>query len=235
MQLPDHVTATRRDGRREILLHRSMAVIGPDKIEIRSARSAVWLPLVMLLLSVAASLWVIRAQGSAPFWVLVVVLFALLFIVPISVMALVSSVAGADVVIDATKGSATWQQGYLGMGLGTKELVPFAKIGHLEVTVEGEAPDRWHEESDSLRQFALTLVKQSGKRLVLAQVPVPAGAQTDGMDRTLAVGQAIAALTGAEIRLPEGWALVEIDTETGEEVQPKPPTAPRRPPTKRRR
>ena len=136
-------------------------------------------------------------------------LFALLAF-PISVMALVTAIMGADVVIDGRKGAATWQQGYLGMGVGTRELVPFAKIDHLAITIEGDAPDRWREETDALRQFALTLVKQSGKRLTLTQVPVPAGDQTDGMDRTLAVANAIAGLTGAEVKLPDGWELVEL-------------------------
>ena len=128
-------------------------------------------------------------------------------------MALVTAVIGADVVIDRRKGSATWQQGYLGMGVGTRELVPFAKIDHLAITIEGDAPDRWREEQDVLRQFALVLVKQSGKRLTLTQVPVPAGDQTDGMDRTLAVATAIGNVTGAEVVLPEGWELVELPEE----------------------
>ena len=54
---------------------------------------------------------------------------------------------GADVVIDGRKGSATWQQGYLGMGVGTRELVPFPKIDHLAITIEGDTPDRWREGS----------------------------------------------------------------------------------------
>jgi hypothetical protein len=111
------------------------------------------------------------------------------------------------------------------MGIGTKELVPFAKIDHLEVTIEGDQPDRWHDNVDDLRQFALVLVKQSGKRLTLSQVPVPAYGQADGMDRTLAVGQAVAKLVGSEVRIPEGWELIEIDTHTGAPVpapaQPK--------------
>jgi hypothetical protein len=107
------------------------------------------------------------------------------------------------------------------MGIGTKELVPFPKIDYLEVTIEGDAPDRWGDQPDALRQFALWLVKQSGKRLRIAQVPVPAHGQEDGMDRTLALGNAIAALTGAEVRIPADWQLVEIDTETGEAVEKK--------------
>ncbi|MGH2608951.1 MAG: hypothetical protein ACRDHF_07640, partial [Tepidiformaceae bacterium] len=56
--------------------------------------------------------------------------------------------------------------------------------------------------------------------LTCAQVPVPAYGQADGMDRTLAVGNAIAELTGSTVAIPEGWELVEIDTETGERVAP---------------
>ena len=218
LDLPEHVTSRRRDGRREVMLHRSMAVIGDEKIEIKAARSTVWVPLGGLALSGLFMWWIGTNQGSAPVWALVLMLLFLLFAVPVSAMSLVSSIAGADVVIDRRKNSATWQQGYLGMGIGTKELVPFEKIYHLEISVEGEDRERWHEEQDSLRQFALTLVKTSGKRLTLAQVPVPADDQADGMDRTLAVGQAIAQLTGRDIRLPEGWELIEIDTKTLEPV-----------------
>jgi len=228
--LPSHVVIARRDGKREVLLHRSVALIGAGKVEIRSARSTVVLPLLGLALSAGAGYLMATRGGALPFWVLVVMLLAMLFLVPLSMMGLVSSVVGADVVVDAAKNSATWQQGYLGMGVGTKELVPFEKIDHLEVTVEGAAADRWQNLPDDLRQFQLTLVKKSGRRLKLAQVPVPAYGQTDGMDRTLAVGQAIAALAGTTIRIPEGWDLVEVDTETGRPVpSPKPAAASRRP------
>lgn len=218
--LPGHVVIQRRDGKREILLHRAMAVIGDDKIEIKSARGTVILPLLGLLFCGAAG-WFMADRGQGmPFWLLVTLLLLCLILVPFSMMSLISAVVGADVVIDRKKGSATWQQGYLGMGIGTKELVPFPKIDHLEVNIEGDQPDRWKGQVDDLRQFALVLVKQSGKRLTLAQVPVPAYGQADGMDRTLAVGQAVANLVGTTITLPEGWELVEIDTDTGEPVTP---------------
>ncbi len=235
MPLPDHIVTRRRDGKREVLLHRSMAVITDDKVEIRSARSTVILPLFGLVLAGGLITWLALVE-SAPLWALVSLLLVCLAVVPLSVMGLVSSVAGADVVIDAKKGSATWQQGYLGMGIGTKELVPFGKIDHLEVTVEGDGADRWGEQADDLRQFALTIVKKSGKRLTIAQVPVPAYGQADGMDRTLAVGNAIAAITGARVSIPEGWELVEIDTTTGAPVAPaSQPAAPERAPRRRRR
>ena len=221
IDLPEHVTSRRRDGRREVLLHRSMAVIADDKFEIKSARGTVILPIIGLLLAGSGVTWMARSGSSLPLWALVTMLLVALIIVPFSVISLISSIIGADVVIDAKKGSATWQQGFLGMGIGTKELVPFAKIDHLEVAIEGDQPDRWRGETDALRQFSLTLVKKSGKRLTLAQLPVPAYGQADGMDRTLAVGNAVAQLTGSTVTLPEGWELVEIDTRTGIPVKPK--------------
>lgn len=220
ISLPGHVVTVRRDGKREVVLHRSVARVGDTKIEIKSARSTVVLPIVGLALSGLAMAWIGISAGSPPLWLLVVVLLVLLFVVPMSVMGLVSAVAGADVIIDAKKGSATWQQGYLGMGIGTKELVPFAKIERIEVMVEGGEGDRWKGASDDLRQFALWLEKKSGKRLKIAQVPVPAYGQEDGMDRVLAVGQAIGQLTGAPVAIPEGWELVEVDAETLEAVNP---------------
>jgi hypothetical protein len=217
--IPEHVAIKRRDGRQEVLLHRSMAVLGPDKIEIKSARGTVILPAIALLIAIGLG-WLMATRGfTLPLWVLVTLLLVCMFLVPISVMSLIGAIAGADVVVDARKGSATWQQGYLGMGIGTKELVPFAKIDHLEVAIEGDQADRWRDEVDDLRQFSLVLVKASGKRLTLTNVPVPAYGQADGMDRTLAVGQAVAKLVGSKVTIPEGWELVEIDVDTGEAVR----------------
>jgi ABC-type transport system involved in cytochrome bd biosynthesis fused ATPase/permease subunit len=236
MDLPGHVVDTRRDGRRTILLHRAMAVISAEKIEIKSARGTVILPFIGIVLAAGAIAGIVLGGSSLPFWLLTLLLVFLLILVPFSVMSLISAIAGADVVVDRKKGSATWQQGYLGMGIGTKELVPFAKIDHFEITIEGGDADRWHEHQDDLRQFALVLVKVSGKRLTIAQVPVPAYGQADGMDRTLAVGNAVATLTGSTVQIPDGWELVEIDTKTGDIVPEKPaPQSKRRMKTKGRR
>lgn len=218
-ELPSHVVTERRDGRREVLLHRAMAVISPEKVEIKAARSTYLLPIVGLLLVAAGGIWLGESGGRMPFWLMVVILMASLFIAPASVMGLVGSIAGASVVVDQRKGSLTMQQGYLGMGIGTKELVPFHKFDYLEVTLEGHQPDRWKGSTDSIRQFAIVLVKKSGKRLMLANVPVSEGNQTDGIDRALAVANAIAAIAESTVKLPEGWELVEIETETGKVVE----------------
>ena len=128
MDLPGHVVDTRRDGRRTILLHRAMAVISPDKIEIKSARGTVILPFLGILMAAGAIAGIALGGSSLPFWVLTLLLVVLLILVPFSVMSLISALVGADVVIDRQKGSATWQQGYLGMGIGTKDLFPSPRL-----------------------------------------------------------------------------------------------------------
>src|SRR3989304_1703830 len=70
---------------------------------------------------------------------------------PFSAMALVHSLLGAYVIIDAKKQSATFQQGVLGLGLGTVELAPFWEIERLGgadlprggPTPRGRATWRW--------------------------------------------------------------------------------------------
>jgi hypothetical protein len=214
--LPPHVATRRRDGRFEVLLHRSMAVISDRKVEIKSARSTVIVPVIALLLAAGAGVLVAVQNTSLPLWMLSLLLLFAITAAPIAVMALIGATIGADVVVDEAKNSVTFQQGYLGMGIGTNQLVPFERIDHLEIEIDGDQPDRWKGESDSFRQFALVLEKDNGKRLRLYNLPVPAASQEDGMDRALAVGTAIAALARTEIQIPDNWKLVEIDTDTGE-------------------
>lgn len=206
-------------------------MISPDTVEVRSARSAAWLPLVGLLLVFAAGTWIAVTGGTLPFWLMVALLLFCLVVAPLAVMGLISAFLGADLVADRRKGSVTFQQGFLGMGVGTRELVPFERIARLEVTVEGDQPDRWGGEPDTLRQFALVLEKVSGKRLTIARIPVPAARQEEGMDRILGTAQAIAAIAGTRVDIPPGWELLQVDAETLEPapaLQRPEPRVPRR-------
>lgn len=196
------------------MLHRSVVVVGLDKVEIRSARSAAWLPALGLATVTAASIWIAMTAGTLPFWLMVVMLLYSLLAAPLSVMGLVGAFLGADVVADANKGSVTFQQGFLGMGVGTRELVPFGRIARFEVTIEGDQPDRWRGETDAFRQLAVVLEKDNGKRLIVARLPVPASRQEEAMDRALAAAQSLATLTGSVVDIPADWQLQEVDPTT---------------------
>ncbi len=217
--LPEHAYERRRDGRLTILLHRSVVVAGEHVVEVRSARSAAWLPAIALTGVLAAGTWIALSAGSLPFSLMVILLIFCVLGGPLSIMGLVGALIGADVVADSRKGSVTFQQGFLGMGVGTRELVPFPRIARWEVTIEGDERDRWKGQADSLRQFALALEKDNGRRLIVARLPVPTYRQEEAMDRMLATAQMLSSLTGARVDIPPGWTLQEVDPQTLEPVR----------------
>ena len=58
---------------------------------------------------------------------------------PVAVLGILYNLVGSAVVLEREKQSVRWQQGLLGLGLGTSELVPFWRIDH--IAVEGDYDD----------------------------------------------------------------------------------------------
>jgi len=186
--------------RREIDLHRRVCVIDAGRIDIRPARSAAIAPLISFGLGVLAFVAVVYWLETLPFPLVLLLMGAALLLVPLSGMGFVYSVYGANVVIDGAKQSAVWQQGMMGMGVGTQEVVPFGKIERLEV---GETSSESQEGgSQDFAQYEVTLLKTSGRRLSLGQITVPRYAAGAGLARAREVGEAVAALTGKPLVAP---------------------------------
>ena len=178
--------------RREIDLHRRVCVVKPDTIEIKPARSAAIAPLIGLFLAISAFVAVVLWLEQLPFFLTLLLMGAAIVLVPFSGMGFVYSVYGANVVIDRKKQTAIWQQGLLGMGVGTEELVPFAKIERLELAETSREPQEG--EAQDFAQYEILLLKTSGRRLPLGQVTVPRYMADDGLARAREVAQAIADL-----------------------------------------
>jgi hypothetical protein len=188
------------DSRREIDLHRRVCVITPDTIDIRPARSAAVAPLIGLALGIVCFIAVLLLIQTLPFVITLLLMGAAILLVPFSGMGFVYSIYGANVVFNRTKRTALWQQGLLGMGVGTEELVPFEKMERLEV-VDMSADEQEGGRQD-FAQYEIVLLKKSGKRLVLGQVTVPRDAAQEGLARALAVAEAASELTGATLAAP---------------------------------
>ncbi len=169
--------------------------------------------LLGVLCFVAVVLWI----QSLPFLVVLLLMFAALMLVPFAGMGFVYSIYGANVVIDRRKQTALWQQGLFGMGIGTEELVPFAKFDKLELEKVGGAPRRGP--GQDFVQFELSLLKKSGKVLPIGQITVPPAYVTEGLARIREVADAIASLTGTQVEL------INVDTDSSgkrRERQPEP-------------
>lgn len=186
--------------RRRIDLNRRRAIIRADRIDVRPSRGAIVPPLIGFLLGagcIALIVWGVVAD-ALPYWLLALLLLFALFAVPLAGITLVYALFGANVVFDRAKQSGAWQQGFLGMGIGTTELVPFWKIAAIEVAESGARAGRPTEE---FVQWEAALIKQSGTRLRIAGMTVPRQFVRGGFAEAHALAAAIAALTGAPLRV----------------------------------
>jgi len=185
---------------RRIALDRRVCVVAPGRIDVRPERGAILGPLIGLAVSVGLLVAVASFANSLPVEALAAMLIPGVIIAPFSAMGLVYSLIGAHVVIDARKQSARFQQGVMGLGLGTVELAPFWKIDRIELEDLdlGEVVPRGPPPPLDLRGWEIVLVKASGKRLSIGQV-IAANTPDlidEGFGRALDAAEAMAALVG---------------------------------------
>jgi hypothetical protein len=185
------------DARREIYLDRRICSISPDRIEVHPARSIIFLPLLTLLIGLAAFPVIFFWGDGLSIGLRVTLTLAAIVIVPISGLGLVYSIAGAHVVVDRHKQSAVLQQGYLGMGVGTQELMPFWKIDCIQV--RELTPHDYRGHHDEFAQYEVSVLKLSGREVPVGTVTVTRAEAAEGLSRAKAVAEAIAEMTGTSL------------------------------------
>lgn len=190
-------------------------MVREGRIDLRPERSAIVGPIIGLTVGVGLFVAVGLLANRLPALLLFAMLLPGLIIAPFSAMGLVYSLVGASVVIEAAKQSVRFQQGLLGLGLGTAELVPFWKIDRFELE-DFEDVDEVGGPS-GIRGWDIVLVKTSGKRLWVAQVLTASAPDLidEGFSRALEAAEAMAGLTGRPLVVT---AAVEKAPEPGAEA-----------------
>ena len=183
---------------RRIPLDRRVCVIRQSRIDLRPERGAVVWPLIGLAIGLALFAAVALFANDLSATALAAMLIPGVIIAPFSAMGLIYSIIGAAVVIETKKQSVRFQQGVLGLGLGTVELVPFWKVERVEVSdfPLGDAPSHLPRPAFDLRAWDIVLVKTSGKRLSIAQVVSANQVELidEGFNRALDAAEAIGAM-----------------------------------------
>jgi len=188
---------------KRIPLDRRVCIVREERIDLRPERGAVIGPLIGLAISVGVFVIIALFANDLSVTALAVMLIPGVILAPFSAMGLVYSVIGAAVIVEAKKQSVRFQQGVMGLGLGTIELVPFWKIERIEVEDFdlGEASSRLPRPGFDLRAWDIVLVKASGKRLSIGQVMSANNADLieEGFNRALDAAEAIAGMAGKPV------------------------------------
>jgi hypothetical protein len=211
---------------KRIPLDRRVLIVREQRIDLRPERGAVIFPLIGLSIALVLFAIVALFSSSLSATVLAIILLPGLLLAPFSAMGLVYSVIGASVVVEKKKQSVRFQQGVLGLGIGTMELVPFWKIEHIavedfplgDVTPDGPPPIL------DLRAWDIVLIKKSGKRLSIGQV-VAANAPDlidEGFGRAMDAAEALAAMTESNVVITAQVEEAEAEAEAAPAAQPAP-------------
>lgn len=181
-------------------LHRAVAVLKPDSIAVRPSRAGWFAPLMQALLA-AAAVWLIATfMNELALWALAVLLLIAMISGPLAVLGLVYNVAGASFVVERDKRTARRQQGFLGLGLGTHDLVPFERIQRIEVDSDGDQRLSSGDRQDVIR-WVVRLVKDNDREIEIGAVMAPRPMEREGAERANVLAAAIANMAGAEARL----------------------------------
>ncbi len=197
---------------REIYLDRRVVKITPDRIDIRPARSIVFLPLITLLIGLAAFPVIGFWGGSLSIPVRLLLTLGAIVLVPFSGIGLVYSIAGAHLVIDRHKQSAVLQQGYLGMGVGTQELIPFWKID--KIIVQELTPHDYRGHHEDFVQYEIAILKLSAKVINVGIITTARVDAKDALIRAREVASVIAEMSGTKVHV--------VRTEEGPSKPPEP-------------
>ena len=198
--MPDTTDAT--PAKRIVYLNRRLAFIEPGRVNVRPALAAALFPLFWFLLGVAAFVSILLWLSAMPFWLVVLLLVAAVVLIPLAGIGFVYAIAGANVVFEKEKQSGVWQQGFLGMGVGTTELVPFWKIQ--EIRIEETTGERnWRNQQQDVAQFEIILVKVSGKRLKIGDTVAARSMMREALSDAREVADAIATMADKPLVAPE--------------------------------
>lgn len=182
---------------RELYIDRRVVTVKPDRIDIHPARSIIYLPLLTLALGISIFPAIFFLGESLSLELRLALTLLAIVLVPVSGMGLVYSIGGAHMVIEREKQSAVLQQGFLGMGVGTQELIPFWKVDR--VLVQELTPHDYRGHHEDFAQYEVAIVKVSGKHVPVGLVTVARAEEKEGLARAREVAGVVAEMCGARV------------------------------------
>ena len=184
--------------RRTIPLHRAYASITPDTIAVRPSRGQLVAPLIEAGVAALAVWALVAFMNTLPLWLLMVLLLVAIVAGPAAMLGFVYQVAGSAFLMERPKGTCRWQQGFLGLGIGTEELVPFARIKRIEVG--GDFADELASgDLQDVIRWEVRVVKDNDRVLLVGVVAAARSLAEEALGRANDLGVALAEMSGAPL------------------------------------
>ncbi len=177
----------------------AVAVLRPASIVIRPSRARLLGPAIEGTLAVTAAVAIATLLPVLPLWVLVLLLLVAIVLGPIAVLGVVYNVAGSSVLVERAKSSVRYQQGFLGLGIGTAELVPFWRIARIDLAVSDDEPLTSGDRQE-LVEWEVRLVKDNGRVLPIASAVAPRALAEEARVRAARLAEALAEMTGSSMQ-----------------------------------
>ena len=206
-----------------IALRRAVAAITDDMIVVRPSRMQLLGPVLQLGLTALAVAAIVLFLDSLPFAVVVVLTVIAVFLGPVATLGFVFAVIGSSMVVDRRKQSAHWQQGFLGLGIGTITSIPFDRIDHIAVTGDYDEEDIGGRGHDFVT-WDVEIVRDDGRRSAVGSVISARPLADVGLDRANRLAEAVGAMAESEARLgllPEEESGEEAEGEQGAAPAPR--------------
>ena len=181
-----------------IPLHRATARITPDAIAIKQTRAGLIGPLISLGITVIVVWLLVTFIATLPLFVLFVLLILIILLGPLSVIGLVNNVAGTGFLMERAKQSARWQQGLLGLGIGTYELVPFWRIRRFAVITDYDYVLASGIEQDVVN-WEVILVKDNDRELAVGSVVAARPLAREAGERANELATALGEMSGVPV------------------------------------
>ncbi|MBX7111438.1 MAG: hypothetical protein K1X87_06270 [Dehalococcoidia bacterium] len=185
-----------------IPLQRTVAVVREDSIAVRPSRGQLLGPVIELGIALAGVAAIVLWMNSLPLLLLMLFLLVALILGPIGILGIVYNAIGSSFLMERKKETARWQQGFLGMGIGTVDLVPFRRIKRIEVVSDYDYELASGEIQD-LVQWEVVMVKDNDKRLTIGGVAAARSLADLGAERANRLAERVASMAGAEAALAE--------------------------------
>jgi ABC-type transport system involved in cytochrome bd biosynthesis fused ATPase/permease subunit len=186
--------------RRVIPLHRAVAVITAGTIAVRQTRAGLVGPLIELVLTIVAVWAIMLFINSWPLGVLFVLALVVTVLAPLALIGFVNNIAGSSFLMERAKESARWQQGLLGLGIGTFELVPFGRVQRFEVTSDYDDELASGMDQDVV-DWQVMLIKDNDKELTVGRVVAARFLAREAGERANALATALGEMSGAAVEL----------------------------------